>query len=81
MLNFTIAAGGKKGKKKGTTMALTDFLSDDTGAPQGPGSSYVLSNKPVDSWAAEMEDLDISEYLHCFTLPRECVCVGGGLSA
>lgn len=42
-------------------MALTDFLSDETGASQGPGTSYVLSNKSMD-WAAEMEELDIGEY-------------------
>lgn len=42
-------------------MALTDFLSGETGAPQGPGTSYVLSNKSMD-WAAEMEEQDIGEY-------------------
>ena len=44
----------KKTKKKGKTMALTDFLSVDT-----PGSSsHSYAPKSVD-WAAEMEDLDI----------------------
>jgi hypothetical protein len=57
-----LLTAGKKGKKKGTTMALTDFLSDETGAAQGPGSSYVLANKSMD-WAAEMEELDIGMYI------------------
>ena len=41
-------------------MALTDFLSDEQGNVQGPGTSYVLANKTMD-WAAEMEELDNSK--------------------
>ena len=55
-----ISAGSKGKKKKGTTMALTDFLSDEQGNVQGPGTSYVLANKTMD-WAAEMEELDTSK--------------------
>ncbi|KAL4229145.1 Eukaryotic translation initiation factor 4B [Mactra antiquata] len=54
------AKAGKKGKKKGTTMALTDFLSDDTGGSQAPGTSYVLTNKTMD-WASEMEEADFGD--------------------
>ena len=43
-------------------MALTDFLSDEQGNVAGPGSSYVLANKPVD-WATEMDELDSSKSL------------------
>ena len=52
-------------------MALTDFLSDETGAAQGPGTSYVLANKSMD-WAAEMEDLDIGL---CLILLLYFVCL------
>ena len=41
-------------------MALTDFLSDEQGNVQGPGTSYVLANKSMD-WAAEMDELDASK--------------------
>ena len=40
-------------------MALTDFLSDEQGNVQGPGTSYVLANKM--DWAAEMDELDASK--------------------
>ena len=46
----------KKGKK-GKTMALTDFLSDEAGNQTGPGTSYVYSAKTTD-WATEMENAD-----------------------
>lgn len=38
-------------------MALTDFLSDETGSSPAPGTSYVLANKTMD-WASEMEEAD-----------------------
>ena len=60
LIVYFISAGGKGKKKKGTTMALTDFLSDEQGNVQGPGTSYVLANKTMD-WAAEMEELDASK--------------------
>ena len=54
-----VSGGKKKGKKKGTKMLLTTFLSNDTS--QGSGSSVVYAAKQTNStsWADESEDLPV----------------------
>lgn len=49
-LIFTTIGSKKKGKKKGVTLNLSEFLADTPGVTAAPGSSYVVSNKPG-SWA------------------------------
>ncbi|XP_052804881.1 eukaryotic translation initiation factor 4B-like isoform X2 [Mya arenaria] len=63
-----MAAKAKKDKKKGKTMALTDFLSDEAGNQQGPGASYVFSSKSTD-WAAEMDNADMADIDPAYSLP------------
>lgn len=46
---------GKKTKKKGKTLTLTDFLAEDSGGSSSVVPSY--SNKST-SWADETDDLD-----------------------
>lgn len=46
---------GKKIKKKGKTLTLTDFLAEDSGGGSNVAPSY--SNKTT-SWADETDDLD-----------------------
>ena len=58
-------ASKKKQKMKGKTLNLNEFLSND-GQSSGPGTSYVLANKPV-SWADEMENAELDGML-CFIL-------------
>lgn len=51
---------GKKAKKKGKTLTLTDFLAEDSGGGGGGGGGNVApsySNKST-SWADETDDLD-----------------------
>lgn len=56
--NSQISAQKKKGKVKGKTLNLNDFLSSGTGgnSSSGPGSSYVLGNQSVSSWADQTDD-------------------------
>uniref|UniRef100_H3CP11 Eukaryotic translation initiation factor 4B n=1 Tax=Tetraodon nigroviridis TaxID=99883 RepID=H3CP11_TETNG len=49
-----MAASGKKTKKKGKTLTLTDFLAEDSG---GSNVAPNYSNKST-SWADETDDLD-----------------------
>lgn len=59
---------GKKIKKKGKTLTLTDFLAEDSG---GSNVAPSYSNKTT-SWADETDDLDgdgerrIPRYFHQF---------------
>ncbi|KAI2649896.1 Eukaryotic translation initiation factor 4B [Labeo rohita] len=50
----SMAASGKKNKKKGKTLTLTDFLAEDSGGNAPP--SYAPA-KPT-SWADETDDLE-----------------------
>lgn len=59
---------GKKAKKKGKTLTLTDFLAEDSG---GSNVAPSYSNKST-SWADETDDLDgdgehrMHSYFHQF---------------
>ncbi|XP_077993414.1 eukaryotic translation initiation factor 4B-like isoform X2 [Glandiceps talaboti] len=50
------ASGKKKGKLKGKTLNLNEFLSNDSGGGGSPAPSYTY--KPVNSWADETDDID-----------------------
>ncbi|PIK46867.1 putative eukaryotic translation initiation factor 4B isoform X3 [Apostichopus japonicus] len=58
---YPYGSSKKKGKKKGVTLNLSEFLADTPGVTAAPGSSYVVSNKPG-SWADDDtgEDADVS---------------------
>lgn len=58
-LFFFVYFSGKKAKKKGKTLTLTDFLAEDSGGGGGGGGNVApsYSNKST-SWADETDDLD-----------------------
>lgn len=59
---------GKKAKKKGKTLTLTDFLAEDSGSGGGGNIAPSYSNKST-SWADETDDLDgDGEHLMCHFL-------------
>ena len=41
---------------KGKTLHLNDFLATEGGPAAGPGTSYVLGNQEVSSWADQTDD-------------------------
>lgn len=50
-----VVSGKKKGKKKGKTLNLNEFLSTGDNSP-APGTSFVFASKS--SWAEESETAD-----------------------
>ena len=67
---------GKKTKKKGKTLTLTDFLAEDSG---GSNVAPSYSNKST-SWADETDDLDgdgahtLHSYFHQFDINSGLPC-------
>ncbi len=52
---------GKKGKKKGQTLNLTEFLGGDGGAYRAPGSGATTTVAVSSTWADEMDEAEVED--------------------
>ena len=51
----------KKGKKKGQTLNLTEFLGGDGGAYRAPGSGATTTVAVSSNWAEEMDEAEMED--------------------
>jgi hypothetical protein len=59
--DIMFSCAGKKGKKKGQTLNLTEFLGGDGGAYRAPGSGATTTVAVSSTWADEMDEAEVED--------------------